>query len=72
MADESKAEKFRRLANARVNRALKDIALVGNLAASGYEKTPEQVEAVMRALRTAVDSTESKFLGTSDTPSFSL
>ena len=72
MADESKADRFRRLANARVNRCLKDIALVGNLAAPGYESTPEQREAVLNALITAVESTASKFMGTSDAPKFSL
>jgi hypothetical protein len=72
MAEESKQAKFVRLAEARVNRALKDIALIGNLSAGQYESTPEQVAAIMGALRSAVESTESKYAGTSSSPKFSL
>ena len=72
MSEESKREKFVRLAEARVNRALKDIALIGNLSASQYESTPEQVAAIMGALRAAVENTESKYAGTTDGPRFTL
>lgn len=70
--EESKQEKFVRLAEARVNRALKDIALIGNLSTKQYESTPEQVGRIMSALYEAVDTTGSKYAGADDKPSFTL
>ena len=46
--DETREEKLIRLANARVTKACKYIALVGNLA--GYKPTPGQVDKIMAAL----------------------
>jgi len=46
--DETREAKLVRLANARVTKACKYIALVGNLA--GYKPTPGQVDKIMTAL----------------------
>lgn len=74
-ANESKTDKFKRLANARVNVALKRIKLIGNLAGPGYEYTPEQVKAIEDALADAVESTMAKFdktKGKGDAPAFQV
>ena len=52
--DESKAQRFERLANARVPRALKAIELVANLGAQNYGATFDQREAGLKALEDAV------------------
>lgn len=49
--EESKAERFLRIAEPRVNRACKAIRLVANLASSGYESTESQVEAMFAAMQ---------------------
>lgn len=59
----SKADTFKRLATARVNKALKFIDLVKNLSnRSVYEYAPEQVETILKALRAQVDSLEQSFI----------
>lgn len=60
--NEGKAEKFKRLANARVNKALKYIDLTKNLATpSAYEFNDEQVAAIISLLRSEVDDLERSF-----------
>lgn len=54
---ETRAEAFQRLGSKRVNRALGDIALIGNLGSSQYEKSEDQVDAIEAALMDAVRST---------------
>lgn len=58
--DESRADAFKRLANARVNKAIKMIALIGNLAGPQYESTTEQHDAIQRALVLQLDATMNK------------
>jgi hypothetical protein len=48
---ETKAEKFRRLANNRTTEALDTIERIGNLAGPSYEYTEDQVAALEKALR---------------------
>lgn len=61
---ESKAERFRRLANRRVPAAVKHIGYVANLGNhANYEYTPEQRDKILRALRDAVDTVERAFAG---------
>jgi len=67
-----KAADFKRLAVKRTNRALNSIRLIGNLSSANYEKTPEQVELILSALRASVAEVEGKFAGSSDRPEFSL
>lgn len=57
-----KRESFVRLAEARVNRALKDIRLIGNLSnKSAYSYTEEDVKKMFRALQREIEFSRSKF-----------
>lgn len=59
---ESKAERFRRLATARVTKALKMIGFVGNLGdRRNYEYTEAQSKAVIGALKRAVELCEQAY-----------
>ena len=58
---ESKADKFKRLAEPRVGNAIKKIEIIGNLASSGYEFSADQVDKILTSLRTTVDEVEKKF-----------
>ena len=59
---ESKDAKFRRLANARVNKTLAEIDKIGNLAnKSTYSYTDEQIEKIFSTLAERVESTKAKF-----------
>lgn len=60
-ANESKGDKFRRLAKMRVPGALAKIANVGKLAGSGYESTEEQRKKIVADMRAAVDAVEAAF-----------
>lgn len=60
LANESKSDKFRRLAKKRVPAALAKIKNIGNLGGSGYEYTAEQVEKIETALNNAVALTVEK------------
>ena len=57
-----KREKFVRLAEARVNKALKDLQLIGNLSnRSAYEFTDADVRKVFSALQKGLDSAKVRF-----------
>jgi hypothetical protein len=57
-----KRRKFRQLAESRTNRAIEAIARVGNLSNHHvYEFDEAEVRKVVRALRDAVSSVESRF-----------
>ena len=58
---ESKHDKFKRLASQRVTNAMKKIELIGQLASSSYESTPEEVEKIFTALQQTLDSAKDKF-----------
>ena len=58
---ETREEKFKRLAEKRVNVALDKIRLIGNLASPQYAFGPEQIERIITALRSAVAEVEEKF-----------
>jgi|GEM_PF-1573207 len=60
-AEESKADKFKRLSEPRLKNATAKIKLLGNLAGSSYEYTPEQVQQILSDLKSAVDEVEQKF-----------
>ena len=58
----SKSEKFVSLAEARVNRAIKDIRLIGNLSnRNAYAFTDEQVRAVFKALQKELETAKGRF-----------
>jgi hypothetical protein len=61
-ADETSGQKLVRLASARVPKAIKQIAFVGNLAA--YKPTQEQVLRIMKALDDACEAAEARLKGT--------
>lgn len=63
MASRDKAAKFVDLANKRVNRAIKDMQLVGNLAnRQNYEFTDEQARKIVKALQQELDAIRHSFL----------
>ena len=57
-----KREKFVRLAEQRVNRALREIRLIGNLAnKSAYTSTEEDVKKIFRVLQKELDAARARF-----------
>lgn len=55
-------EKFVRLAEQRVNRALREIRLIGNLSnRSAYESTEDDVKKIFRALQKELDVARGRF-----------
>jgi len=44
-------QRFRRLAMVRMNKVLKQVSLIGNLAGSRYKSTPQQIEKMEQAFR---------------------
>jgi hypothetical protein len=67
MSDRDKSVKFVELANKRVNRAIKDMQLVGNLAnKTNYEYTDEQAKKILRALQQELDLLKHAFSSTGE------
>ncbi|MDD3480896.1 MAG: hypothetical protein PHW75_01565 [Patescibacteria group bacterium] len=59
---ESRREKFRRLANIRVNNALKQIGLIGNLSnKSSYEYTDDDIRKIFAELEGALKASKMKY-----------
>lgn len=74
-ADETKAQKFSRLASARVSKAVKQIQALGNLSGSGYESTPEQrtkIETVIREATVAAIAKLNKTVEKSAEPAIKI
>lgn len=65
-SNESKADKFKRLGNKRLNKALKAIKNIGNLSGAGYERTPDQVKTIQSKLDDAVKTTMARFTATAE------
>jgi hypothetical protein len=62
MTDENDREKFVRLAEKRVNNALRDIRLIGNLSnRSNYSYSDEDVKKIVSALKVGLDDMKSRF-----------
>ena len=59
--DETKNEKFIRIATPRVNSVIDKLDILSNCASANYEHTEEQVEAMFDAIRTAVDNCYAQF-----------
>ncbi len=60
--EETKREKFIRLAEARTNRIIDTLQLLGNLSNTGaYEYTKKDVDQMLKAIEEAVADTRSKF-----------
>ena len=64
--NESKSERFVRLAEPRVSRACKAISMIGHLAASSYEYTEKQVEAMFGAMQEELNTQKAKFTKVTD------
>lgn len=62
LTHEQKAAKFKKLAMARGNRAVKYIELIGNLSSSNYVYNEEQVKAIFNAIHEAAHDIESRFV----------
>ena len=62
MASRNKAEKFVELANKRVNKAIKCLKLVSNLAnRNNYQYTDEQARKIVKALQKEVEAVRQSF-----------
>ena len=59
--EETKEQKFVRIAEPRVTRACKAVSLLGNLASSSYEYSEAQVDAMFGAVQQALDTARAKF-----------
>lgn len=60
--NETKRDKFVRLAESRVDNALRNINLIGNLSnKSNYEYTQADVDKIIKALKNAVSDLEKTF-----------
>jgi hypothetical protein len=70
---ESKEEKFKRLANARVNNAIKQLELIGNLSNSAsYDYTDDEVRKIMGTLNQKVKEVNLRFTKNSKKKVFKL
>ena len=74
MTKEAKSERFVRLAEARVNKIIKMVRLLGNLSwSSNYEYTTDQVAQIFKALQTELNTARRRFAtGQKRKPRFSL
>jgi hypothetical protein len=59
--EETKEERFKRLAEQRVAATLDKIRLIGNLATSQYSYSADQVAKIFAALKDAIADVEDKF-----------
>jgi ABC-type Fe3+-hydroxamate transport system substrate-binding protein len=67
MESRDKISKFVELANKRVNKAIKDLQLIGNLSnRQNYEFTDEQVRKIIKALQQEVDAIKQNFQSTDE------
>lgn len=61
--NETPEARFRRMATGRMNKILKSIALLGNLAGSRYKSTPDQVTKMEGAFRDALNNAFGRLKG---------
>lgn len=62
MPDESRNERFRRLAGTRGDRLIREISLLGNLAnRKNYDYTPEEVDALFRPIEAELKEVRALF-----------
>ena len=59
--NETKNEKFLRIATPRVNAIIDKLDILSNCSCSNYEYTEEQVETMFQAIRDAVDACYNEF-----------
>ena len=64
---ENKKDNFKRIAEARVNKIIDMVGLLGNLSnTSFYEYTDEQIESIFNAIQHELDKQKSKFVKKKD------
>ena len=64
MANETKRERFVRIAEARTNKILEMMRLLGNCSSKGnYEYAEEDIKKIFGALERELKNTKNKFLG---------
>ena len=64
MPEESRADRFKRLATKRTQNVLHALRVLGNCASRGqYEYTAEDVNKIFRAIQSQVDEIKAKFKG---------
>lgn len=59
--NETKAEKFVRIATYRVNSVIDKLSILSNCAGESYDYTAEQIDSMFDAIRKAVDNCYSQF-----------
>jgi len=59
--NESKHDRFKRIATKRVQRIMQRIESIGKLSGSGYQYTDEEVEKIFSAIQEALDNTKALF-----------
>lgn len=59
--EESKRQKFERIALARMNRALNSVRLIGNLASYNYDWTENDIAAMKAKLNEVIEQTFNRF-----------
>lgn len=59
--NESKADRFRRIAEARVNKIIKTLRLLGNCSRYMYESSEEQVNKIFSTLQQELDEAKAQF-----------
>ena len=70
---ETKRDKFKRLAEARMNNTLKQIELLSNLSnTSAYEYTEEDIDKMIKTLKLAISKLEKSFSKETNNKKFSL
>ena len=63
VVEENAHEKFRRLAESRVNKALNDIRLIGNLSnRNNYDYSTEEIDKIFRAIESEVKQARARFI----------
>ena len=73
MVEETKHERFIRLAESRTQRALKSIQVIGNLSnRSRYEYSDQDIERIVGALRREVRTLEQRFNAANSRNEFKL
>ena len=58
---ESREDRFRRVAEARVNKIIKMVRLLGNCAGAAYAHTPDQVEQIFHALEDELQEAKERY-----------
>lgn len=71
-ANETKADRFRRLAVLRTNKAIKAIRQIGDLASAASEYTPEQTTKIKAAINAELEKTMQRFGGKKPIGDFNL